>query len=1017
MTTQIKKVQSLLRNGETCKYCLEGSLVSGWTRTPHLFAIVRSQVNNYGLLILSHPGIGSNETIIRPKSAIPMDGNFRYLLNNSGTNFSSSDIQLQLTSGSNTYTAEFASGSAMQDFMSVLTSMYNGTGISTSYEWLKAYNGVNNDADSSQGEWPWNEITKPSVADYTPIAFDADADITNFDPLSSASKKDCSIKDDLLKDYDEIVPNTECLNISGTKENNLLEVTPVRVIPTNELDLKDFDPLSKEEIEKGIKTEKMISAELLRRSREVVSTRASAGKSWLERTLSQSSGSTETKESGGQEEAFDVVDNLEVQNVRNENTAPPPYKGNLSGNVFKGMRARENFIRLHMAAREKEFTELFPFTLLAGTWNVNGQLATESLVPWLQDNPESPDVIAIGFQELDLSAEALVFNDSSREDTWMKAIENGLPKNTDYFKLKHVRLVGMMLVVYVQTKHKMQVSDVESETYGTGIMGMMGNKGGVAVRFQLHNSTICFVNSHLAAHLMEYERRNQDFREVYSKLKFSLFQPPIGISQHNMVFWLGDLNYRFDDLDPDQVKNLVRKNDFAKLYKYDQLNRQQTQQKAFDGFNEGSLTFAPTYKYDPGTDDWDTSEKSRAPAWCDRVLWKGKQIEQIAYRSHPQLKLSDHKPVSALFTVGIKVVDRARERKVFEEIVRKLDKRENDSLPQVKLGKHEFQFDIVEFMEERVEVLPVANIGQSPVEFQFIAKLDDADIAKPWFRVNPSAGFIMPGDVLEIELSVMVDKLSAPMVTVGNCILDDILVLHLVDGKDFFVPLSGVYTPSVFGSSLEALVRIYGPIRQVPMDSLIQLESIASVFDSTDGVFPDSTEPLEIPKELWLLIDHLFKHGMTQENILLQSGIDEEIRQIRHHLDTGQGGEIPGSIFSIGEALLLFLEALPEPVIPYKYHTRCLEACNNYVLCKQVVTQLPECHGNVFRYLTAFLRELLKQSAENKLDAKMLATVMGSILLRSPMNQSKNLTRRTQSQIAQKKAKFVFHFLVNDFRG
>lgn len=41
-------------------------------------------------------------------------------------------------------------------------------------------------------------------------------------------------------------------------------------------------------------------------------------------------------------------------------------------------------------------------------------------------------------------------------------------------------------------------------------------------------------------------------------------------------------------------------------------------------------------------------------------------------------------------------------------------------------------------------------------------------------------------------------------------------------------------------------------------------ESIASVFDSTDGVFPDSTEPLEIPKELWLLIDHLFKHGMTQ---------------------------------------------------------------------------------------------------------------------------------------------------------
>ena len=43
-----------------------------------------------------------------------------------------------------------------------------------------------------------------------------------------------------------------------------------------------------------------------------------------------------------------------------------------------------------------------------------------------------------------------------------------------------------------------------------------------------------------------------------------------------------------------------------------------------------------------------------------------------------------------------------------------------------------------------------------------------------------------------------------------------------------------------------------------------------------------------------------------------------------------------GSLYSIGEALLLFLEALPEPVIPYKFHQRCHDASNNYVLCKQV---------------------------------------------------------------------------------
>ena len=46
-----------------------------------------------------------------------------------------------------------------------------------------------------------------------------------------------------------------------------------------------------------------------------------------------------------------------------------------------------------------------------------------------------------------------------------------------------------------------------------------------------------------------------------------------------------------------------------------------------------------------------------------------------------------------------------------------------------------------------------------------------------------------------------------------------------------------------------------------------------------------------------------------------------------------------------------------------------------------------------------------------------LGAVFGSVLLRSPIGEmAKNTNRRTQSQIAQKKGKFVFHFLVNDFR-
>jgi len=37
-------------------------------------------------------------------------------------------------------------------------------------------------------------------------------------------------------------------------------------------------------------------------------------------------------------------------------------------------------------------------------------------------------------------------------------------------------------------------------------------------------------------------------------------------------------------------------------------------------FNEGDIDFPPTYKFDVGSDVYDTSDKQRVPSWTDRIL-------------------------------------------------------------------------------------------------------------------------------------------------------------------------------------------------------------------------------------------------------------------------------------------------------------------------------------------------------------------------------------------------------------
>lgn len=58
----------------------------------------------------------------------------------------------------------------------------------------------------------------------------------------------------------------------------------------------------------------------------------------------------------------------------------------------------------------------------------------------------------------------------------------------------------------------------------------------------------------------------------------------------------------------------------------DQLKREHNAGRIFHYLREGPIAFRPTYKFDKGdTTDlaYDSSDKRRVPAWCDRIMFRG----------------------------------------------------------------------------------------------------------------------------------------------------------------------------------------------------------------------------------------------------------------------------------------------------------------------------------------------------------------------------------------------------------
>nr|KAJ0186391.1 hypothetical protein LSAT_V11C900488840 [Lactuca sativa] len=241
------------------------------------------------------------------------------------------------------------------------------------------------------------------------------------------------------------------------------------------------------------------------------------------------------------------------------------------------------------------------------------------------------------------------------------------PSHSRYCLVASKQMVGVFLTVWVKNDLREHVRNMKVSCVGRGLMGYLGNKGSVSVSMLLHQTSFCFVCSHLTSGQKEGDelRRNSDFMEIIKKTRFPRVQgtnddkSPETIVEHDRIIWLGDLNYRIA-LSYRSAKALVEMQNWRALLEKDQLRIEQRRGRVFQGWNEGKIYFPPTYKYLTNSDRYTGDslhhkEKRRTPAWCDRILWYGGGLHQLSY-VRGESRFSDHRPVYSLFWAEVESV-------------------------------------------------------------------------------------------------------------------------------------------------------------------------------------------------------------------------------------------------------------------------------------------------------------------------------------------------------------------------
>uniref|UniRef100_A0A8C1IGG5 Inositol polyphosphate-5-phosphatase Ja n=1 Tax=Cyprinus carpio TaxID=7962 RepID=A0A8C1IGG5_CYPCA len=268
-----------------------------------------------------------------------------------------------------------------------------------------------------------------------------------------------------------------------------------------------------------------------------------------------------------------------------------------------------------------------PFRVQIVTWNIGSGIPPDDITSLFGPGVEngSTDMIVVGLQEVNSMINKRL-KDALFTDQWSELCLDTL-SHFGYVLVASRRMQGVFLLVFSKFCHLPFLRGVQTQSTRTGL-------GGYWVRG-------------ISERMIQ---RMENFESILQQQQFE-GSMAVGVLDHDVVFWFGDLNFRIEGYDIHVVKSATEKDKLPLLWEKDQLNMVKKSESVVEGFMEGPLNFPPTYKFDVGTHTYDTRSvmlfymslpvnAGRAPPYRPITLH---------YSSHMGFTLSDHKPVSALF--------------------------------------------------------------------------------------------------------------------------------------------------------------------------------------------------------------------------------------------------------------------------------------------------------------------------------------------------------------------------------